>query len=50
MRAALLFLAFSAAAQAQTYYYTDNFASYNAGAWTAPGAVRVIKPNERQND
>ncbi|MFN0101277.1 MAG: hypothetical protein ACKV2U_04200, partial [Bryobacteraceae bacterium] len=40
MRGALLFLAVgAAAAQAQTYYYTDNFTSYNAGAWTAPGAV-----------
>lgn len=34
-RVALLLACSAAAAQAQ-YYYTDNFASYNSGAWGYP--------------
>ena len=38
MRAPFLVLLFAAAGTAQAqYYYTDNFASYNSGAWSYPG-------------
>ncbi len=38
----LLALALATAAQAQ-YYYTDNFASYNSGAWAYPGGGAGIR-------